>query len=117
MKTLLKLLIGLLDPNQGRILYRGVPVSRIGKSDYRRRFGTVMQEDMLLSGTIAENIAFFDPTPQLDKIHRCAQMAAVHDEIVAMAMGYNNLVGDMGSALSAGQRQRVSGRHAAGRGQ
>ena len=105
--TLLKLMLGLLEPADGQIYYDGVPVSRITQAEYRRKFGTVMQDDMLLSGTIAENIAFFDPTPCLETIQKCAQQASVHSEIAAMPMGYNSLVGDMGSVLSAGQRQRI----------
>jgi ATP-binding cassette subfamily B protein RaxB len=105
--TLLKLILGLLKPDEGQVLYQGVPVSTIATPEYRQRFGTVMQDDMLLSGSIAENITFFDPAPCIDKIHHCAQQASIHSEIAAMPMGYNSLIGDMGSVLSAGQRQRI----------
>lgn len=105
--TLLKLLLGLLEPDRGLILYQGVPIARIARDEYRQKFGTVMQDDMLLSGTIAENITFFEPAPHLEKIQECAHLASIHTEIAAMPMGYNSLVGDMGSVLSAGQRQRI----------
>jgi ATP-binding cassette subfamily B protein RaxB len=66
-----------------------------------------LQEDQLLAGSIAENIAFFDP--QLDQrlVEVAASVAAVHDEIRQMPMGYQTLVGDLGSSLSGGQKQRV----------
>lgn len=105
--TFLKVLLGLLEPNEGAIAYRGRPLATLSRSAYRRQFGTVMQDDALLSGSLAENIAFFDPSPDLGRIEHCASLACVHDEIVMMPMGYNSLVGDMGSVLSAGQRQRV----------
>jgi ATP-binding cassette subfamily B protein RaxB len=69
--------------------------------------GTVMQDDVLLAGSLHENIAFFDPKADPASIEECARLAAIHEEIVAMPMGYQTLVGDMGSSLSGGQRQRV----------
>ena len=66
-----------------------------------------MQEDQLLSGSIADNICFFDPIYDQDQMIECAQIAAIHDEIMAMPMTYNSLIGDMGSSLSGGQKQRV----------
>src|SRR5205085_1552000 len=65
------------------------------------------QDDYLLSGSLAENITFFDPRPDTRQIERAAQFACVHDDIAAMPMGYQSLVNDMGSALSSGQRQRI----------
>jgi ATP-binding cassette subfamily B protein RaxB len=66
-----------------------------------------MQEDHLLSGSIADNICFFDPAFDHEWMIECAQLAGVHDEIMAMPMAYNSLIGDMGSSLSGGQKQRV----------
>jgi ATP-binding cassette subfamily B protein RaxB len=66
-----------------------------------------MQDDQLLSGSITDNICFFDPDYDQDKLFQCARLAGIHDEIMAMPMTYNSLVGDMGSSLSAGQKQRV----------
>jgi ATP-binding cassette, subfamily B, bacterial CvaB/MchF/RaxB len=74
---------------------------------YREQVAAVMQEDQLLSGSIADNICFFDPGFDHERMVLCAQTAGVHDEIVAMPMGYNSLIGDMGSSLSGGQKQRV----------
>src|SRR5438552_3347771 len=66
-----------------------------------------MQEDQLLSGSIADNICFFDPAFDHEWMVECAQLAGIHDEIMAMQMAYNSLIGDMGSSLSGGQKQRV----------
>jgi ATP-binding cassette subfamily B protein RaxB len=105
--TLIKLLLGLLSPVEGEIRVGGIPLKRLGLTNYRRMLGTVMQEDQLFAGTIADNIAFFDPSPDLERVESCARAAAVHGEIAAMPMGYGTLVGDIGSTLSGGQRQRV----------
>lgn len=105
--TLLKLLLGLLEPTEGEILVGGVKLSHLGLSNYRQLLGTVMQEDRLFAGSIADNISFFDPSPKQQQIQACASLAAVHDEIAAMPMGFNTLVGDIGSGLSGGQRQRI----------
>jgi ATP-binding cassette, subfamily B, bacterial CvaB/MchF/RaxB len=105
--TLVKVLLGLLPPTEGDVLLGGVPVSTLGGNRLRELVGSVMQEDNLFAGSIADNICFFDPEPDQDRIENCARLAAVHAEIVAMAMGYNTLVGDMGTALSGGQKQRI----------
>jgi ATP-binding cassette subfamily B protein RaxB len=105
--TLLKVLLGLLHPQEGEVLYGGVPVKQLGLQNYRRVIGTVMQEDVLLAGSIADNISFFDLRVDQHRIHSCAALAAVHEDIAKMPMGYQTLVGDMGSSLSGGQKQRV----------
>ena len=66
-----------------------------------------MQDDQLFAGTVADNIAFFDPNLDMDRVEETAQLASIHDEIVRMPMGYMTLVGDLGSTLSGGQKQRV----------
>jgi ATP-binding cassette subfamily B protein RaxB len=66
-----------------------------------------MQDDCLLAGTLADNISFFDPQVNEDQIKLAAQLARIHDDIARMPMAYQSLVGDMGAALSSGQRQRV----------
>ncbi len=60
-----------------------------------------------MSGSIADNIAFFDPAPDLEWIKECATIAAIHADIMCMPMGYNTLTGDMGTVLSGGQKQRI----------
>ncbi|TWB34627.1 ATP-binding cassette subfamily B protein RaxB [Nitrospirillum pindoramense] len=105
--TLLKLLMGLYPPNEGEVLVDGLPLTAFGLRAYRERIGVVMQDDQLFAGTIADNIAFFDPDLDLERVEEVAKLAAIHDEIVRMPMGYMTLVGDLGSTLSGGQQQRV----------
>jgi len=105
--TLAKIILGLLEPSSGEVLVGGISLRRLGASAHRERVGAVMQEDQLFGGSVADNIAFFDPAPDRERMERCARLAAVHDEIAAMPMGYNTLVGDMGTVLSGGQKQRV----------
>ncbi|WP_345777452.1 peptidase domain-containing ABC transporter [Luteibacter sp. dw_328] len=105
--TLAKLLLGLLEPEEGDILFGGVSLRRLGHRRYREHLGAVMQDDHLFAGSLADNIAFFDERASQEAIEAAARAASVHSEIVAMPMGYNTLIGDMGSALSGGQRQRV----------
>lgn len=105
--TLIKLMLGLMEPTHGEVLIDGVPLTTIGARVYRESVAAVMQDDQLLSGSIADNICFFDSDYDADKVVQCAQVAGIHEEIMAMAMTYNSLVGDMGSSLSGGQKQRV----------
>jgi ATP-binding cassette subfamily B protein RaxB len=105
--TLLKLMLGLLAPTDGKILAGGIDIEKLGIDHYRKLVGTVMQDDQLFAGSIADNISFFDPVPSQEAVERCARLAAVHDDISAMPMAYNTLIGDMGAALSGGQRQRI----------
>ncbi|WP_231993246.1 peptidase domain-containing ABC transporter [Mitsuaria sp. 7] len=105
--TLVKLLLGLLTPTRGEILVGGRPVRRLGLGAYRRIVGTVMQDDLLFAGSIEENISFFDPVHDPARVIDCAGRAALHDEIVALPMGYRTRVGDIGTGLSGGQRQRL----------
>ena len=105
--TLLKILAGLLAPSSGQICIDGTPIQSIGVETYRDQIGVVLQDDQLFAGSIAENIAGLSPDPDPDRIHEVARMAAIHEEILRMPMGYETLVGDMGSSLSGGQMQRV----------
>jgi ATP-binding cassette, subfamily B, bacterial CvaB/MchF/RaxB len=105
--TLLKIMLGLLEPTSGEVLVDGIPLQTIGVRVYREQVAAVMQEDQLLSGSIADNISFVDPNFNHERMVACAQTAGVHEEIMAMPMGYNSLIGDMGSSLSGGQKQRV----------
>ena len=105
--TLMKIMLGLLQPSSGKVMLNGKDITHIGLKNYRRQIAAVMQDDTLLAGSIADNISFFDPQPNYLKIEQCAHMAAIHDDINKMTMGYNSLVGDMGSNLSGGQIQRL----------
>jgi ATP-binding cassette, subfamily B, bacterial CvaB/MchF/RaxB len=105
--TLLKLVLGMHTPQQGEICVDGVPLARLGLAAWRDQVGVVMQDEPLFSGSIADNIAFFAPAPDLAWLQQCARVAAIHEEIEAMPMGYHTLIGEMGTALSGGQKQRV----------
>jgi ATP-binding cassette subfamily B protein RaxB len=105
--TLIKIMLGLLEPSSGEVLIDGVPLFSIGARTYREQVAAVMQEDQLLSGSIADNICFFDADFDQQRMMQCAQLAGIHAEIMTMPMTYNSLVGDMGSSLSGGQKQRV----------
>ncbi len=105
--TLLKVLLGLLEPTAGEVLVDGLPMRAFGAQAFRAQVGVVMQDDALLSGSIADNICFFDEASDPAHMQRCAALAGVHDEIMRMPMAYDSLIGDMGSSLSGGQRQRV----------
>ena len=105
--TLVKLILGILSPNEGEILYGGVPLRQLGHQAWRSALAAVMQDDQLLAGSLAENISFFDVPADQARIESCARMAAIHDDIASMPMGYHTLIGDMGSTLSGGQKQRL----------
>jgi len=105
--TLMKLILGLYAPTKGRVLIDGKPLSEIGIRNWRSRIGVVMQDDNLITGTIADNISFFDPEMDITLVMRAAKKAQIHDDIINIPMNYMSLIGDMGSVLSGGQRQRV----------
>ena len=105
--TLLKLLLGLHRPTSGTIELDGHRADPELWRAWRTRVGVVAQDDRLLSGTIADNIAFFDPDIDMARVQAAAKAAQVHDDIMRAPMQYLGLVGDMGSTLSGGQRQRV----------
>jgi len=105
--TLLKLMIGLFGPTAGQVLADGRPLSSMGTADWRRQIGVVSQDDSLFAGTLAENIAFFDPAIDMNQVIKVAKLARIYEDIEAMPMRFETLVGDMGSVLSGGQKQRV----------
>lgn len=105
--TLMKLMLGLYAPVSGRILIDGRDLSTIDPAEWRSRVGVVMQDDRLLSGTIADNISFFDPEMDMERVVQAAQQARIHDTIVRIPMNYLAVIGDMGSILSGGQKQRL----------
>jgi ATP-binding cassette subfamily B protein RaxB len=105
--TLMKLMLGLRVPSQGGVYLDGTEINPEYARQWRTHVGIVTQEDRLFSGSIAENISFFDPDLDMNKVISAAERAGVDADIRRMPMQYLSLVGDMGSSLSGGQKQRV----------
>ncbi|WP_447755307.1 peptidase domain-containing ABC transporter [Sphingopyxis fribergensis] len=105
--TLVKLLLGLVEPDSGEVRVDGLPLARFGYRSFHGQVAAVLQEDSLFAGTLADNIALFDDRIDLERVVASAVAASIHDDILRMPMQYETLVGDMGSTLSGGQKQRV----------
>jgi ATP-binding cassette subfamily B protein len=106
--TLLSLLIRFYDPARGQVTLDGIDLRDCKLQDLRKQFGIVLQEPVLFSTTIAENIAYAKPSASRDEIVAAAQSAHAHDFITAMPDGYETIVGERGMRLSGGERQRIS---------
>jgi len=105
--TLLKVMMGLLVKTEGEIYIDGIPLHDVGLKNYRALTTAVMQDDALLTGSIVDNITFFDEQTDMGRVYEVAKLACIHDSICRFPMGYETLVGDMGSTLSGGQKQRI----------
>ncbi|UAB79370.1 peptidase domain-containing ABC transporter [Erythrobacter sp. SCSIO 43205] len=105
--TLLKIMLGLVEPEGGEVLVDGIPLPRFGYKSFHRQVAAVLQEDSLFAGSIADNIALFDDEVDMQRVVGAAAAASIHEDIAAMPMQYETLIGDMGSTLSGGQKQRV----------
>jgi ATP-binding cassette, subfamily B, bacterial len=106
--TLGTLLLGLHVPTDGDILYDGVSLRDVNLQELRRQFGVVLQDSALFSGSILSNIALSNPLIERECVVTAAELAAIHDDIMAMPMQYDTFVSEGGSALSGGQRQRLA---------
>lgn len=106
--TLARLLLGFHPPTSGAILYDGVPLEQLNYRTLRSQFGAVLQDPLLFSGSIRQNISFNDPALSLEKIVEKAKLAMIHDEIMAMPMNYEAIIAEGSSTLAGGQCQRLS---------
>ena len=106
--TLARLLLGLYEPSEGTLSYDGVPLQQLNYRALRSRFGVVLQEPFVSSGSIRSNISFNDPTLAFERVVEAARLAAIHDDIRQMPMGYETLLAESGGGLSGGQRQRLA---------
>ncbi|MCP9820915.1 peptidase domain-containing ABC transporter [Synechococcus sp. Cruz-9H2] len=106
--TLMKLLPRLYKPSQGKILIDGTDIDKVELYSLRRQIGIVPQDPLLFSGTVSENIALTDPDCSSETIVKAARIAAAHDFIMELPLGYSTNVGERGSTLSGGQRQRLA---------
>lgn len=105
--TLLKIVLGLIEPTEGLILADGVPLKEWNTAAFRSQCATVMQDDCVLAGTIADNIAFFDQSASIEAVRAAASEANIDREVQRLPMGYSTFVSDLDGTLSGGQRQRV----------
>jgi ATP-binding cassette subfamily B protein RaxB len=105
--TLMKIMLGQMPPTEGEVLVGGVSLATLGVGRYRNRIASVMQDDRLFAGTLAENISFFDLQRDDTWVQACAVTAGIDADIRRMPMRYESFVGDMGTALSGGQKQRI----------
>jgi HlyB family type I secretion system ABC transporter len=106
--TLVKLIAGLLEPTAGSIYFDQVDSKIINYRDLRRQVGIVLQENYMFNDTIARNIAFGDPEPDLDRVLSAAEAAAAHEFISRLPFGYETKIGESGLSLSGGQKQRIA---------
>jgi subfamily B ATP-binding cassette protein HlyB/CyaB len=106
--TLTKLVQRLYVPERGRVLADGNDLALADSSSLRRQIGVVLQENVLFSRSVRDNIALADPGAPLEAIMRVAKLAGAHEFILELSEGYDTMVGEHGSTLSGGQRQRIA---------
>ncbi len=106
--TLIKLIAGLLEPTEGTIYFDNVDLKTLNYRDVRQHVGIVLQENHIFSDTIARNISFGDPEPDLNRVLGAAQAAAAHEFIMRLPLGYETQIGESGLLLSGGQKQRIA---------
>jgi ATP-binding cassette, subfamily B, bacterial HlyB/CyaB len=106
--TLAKLVQRLYVPESGRVLIDGVDLSLVDVAWLRRQIGVVLQENVLFSRSIRDNIALADPGMPLERVIEAAKLAGAHEFILELPLGYDTIVGERGANLSGGQRQRVA---------
>ena len=106
--TAAKLMLGLYEPAEGEVRIDGIPLRELDLRTVREQCGVVMQDLTIFNGSVRSNISYNDPALPMANITRAAKLAALHDDIVKMPMGYDTVVAEGGSALSGGQRQRLA---------
>ncbi|MCI5745122.1 MAG: ATP-binding cassette domain-containing protein [Erysipelotrichaceae bacterium] len=106
--TLVNLIMKLYSPNHGKIYLDGQDISKIDSYAYRKQIGAVLQETLLFSGTILENIKYGNENASLNDVIRVAKMAKAHDFIMKKEFGYDSKLGKQGEGLSGGEKQRIA---------
>lgn len=106
--TIINLILRFYDVTSGAVKIDGIDVRSVTQASLRRQIGIVLQDNILFSGTVAENIAFGSPDATQADIEAAAQLANVHEFITSLPQGYSTQLGERGAPLSQGQRQLVS---------
>jgi ATP-binding cassette, subfamily B, multidrug efflux pump len=106
--TIINLILRFYDVNQGAVTIDGIDIRSVSQASLRRQIGYVLQDNLLFSGSVAENIAFGHPTASQAEIEAAAQIANVHEFITTLPQGYATVLGERGASLSQGQRQLIS---------
>lgn len=106
--TIINLILRFYDVTAGAVKVDGIDVRSVTQASLRRQIGLVLQDNILFSGTVAENIAFGRPQASQAEIEAAAQVANVHEFIIQLPQGYATLLGERGANLSQGQRQLIS---------
>jgi ABC-type bacteriocin/lantibiotic exporter with double-glycine peptidase domain len=106
--TLANLLVGLYRPTTGRILYDGLDLAVLDLRSLRSQLGIVNQSPYLFGGSIASNLSLADPSLSRSRLMEAARLAAIHDDIMEMPLGYDTVLGDGGLSVSGGQYQRLA---------
>lgn len=105
--TIAKMILGFNVPQAGEVLIDGQNMMQMDIASLRRNIGVVLQDSFLFAGSVAENIAFGDPEPNMQVVQEVARLAGAEDFILNLPLGYQTMIGEKGQALSGGQRQRV----------
>jgi len=106
--TLAKLLLGLYQPTEGRILLDGRDLQHLAANELRQAYGVVLQETVLFSRTVYENVAGADPSASFEDVVAACRKAEIHDAIERLPAGYRTELGEHGVGLSGGQKQRIA---------
>jgi len=106
--TLISIVMAFNRPTQGRVLVDGVDLAQLRLFDYRQQLASVLQENFLFDGTIADNVGYANPSATVEDIKEACRIAHCDEFITQFPQGYDTVVGERGIKLSGGQRQRVS---------
>lgn len=106
--TILKLILGLYQPQEGEIFIDEVSLNEIWLPSLRTKIGVIFQENPLIAGTVRENISITKPEATLSEVVEAAKLACIHDDIVKLPLGYDTEISEKGFVFSGGQKQRLS---------
>lgn len=106
--TITDLILRFYDPQEGLISIDGLTLRDLSLLEYRKMIGVVSQDSILFNASVAQNIAYPDPAPDMDRVRQAAEIANAAEFIQKLANGYDSLIGDRGVLISGGQKQRVT---------